>query len=193
MNHLDLLELAIRNDNTKHDSFFEEDKTSPKIKQLIDYFYQNHPVKGLVRNRAQDTLITKRMLEYCDYQQVFDTIKYMHVQRKCDYKHIQLLVNEAVQYQQYVRLAKVENTCANLVCYFYSLYENKFESPNFVKECVQVDQNLEKHTPEEIRKIMNLMVAKRHTDLRMFNYVRNEYLSKRRDEIKQFTGVIEFD
>ena len=121
MDQRELLNLTAPKLVGKNSLYNYKEIDNSQVRKAVDYFYLNHPVKNIVRNKAKDTLTIKRVFEYAEYTQILIGIKYLHYLRKTELTSLSYFLNEAVQIYNYKKDSKNKNTPGWYLDYFYSL------------------------------------------------------------------------
>lgn len=147
-------------------------------RKLVSRFYTNHPVPNLVLNKVRDFNTVKRALEYLTAEQILMTIAHMHRKRMVDINQIHYVYNQALYEVYIIEQQSVVDTAANLVKEFYHSRPKQLVSPNLFSDVSKVELALEQERVQDVKGILKHMKKLNYSDLRLFAYVRNEYLNQ---------------
>lgn len=147
-------------------------------RKLVSFFYSRHPIKSLVPNKVRDCNVMKRCLEYLDPNQIVVALKYMHTHLIPDINQVHYIYNQALFEIQVQEDLLIEGSSSNLLQRFYKERKFSLTSPNLQKEIALVHQCITTYSSDTTKLILDYMRDNNHTDLRLFNYMRNEYLNR---------------
>lgn len=144
-------------------------------RKLVSYFYTRHPLKSLVPNKSRDVNCINRALEYLSPNQVLCVLNYMHDNLIFDINQLHYIYNQALVEKDLKDKQSTDNTASQLVFQFYNQRSVKLSSPNWIKEVLMIEKNLCEYELKLIQEVLDSMRMENYSDLRLFNYIRNQH------------------